>query len=335
MQGLKLISIIIPIYNCERYLRRCLESILVQTYRNLEILLIDDGSTDNSGFICDQYAEIDNRVRVFHIKNAGVSNARNLGIEKARGEYIGFVDADDYIDFDMYEKLLEEAIRDDADMVFCGFKRFETEGEFITEKSGIEDFVKEKDLSHFIVANFNKTIMGAVWRILFKKVFVAKFHFETSIVLGEDLLFVLEAATNTSKISCISDAPYNYFYQNSQNYLKYLKNNNYLKSQQLLTEKIVYLLEKSNRIDLVKYRRWETYVTTLRTLLLADDYKSRIKDIKRNPFWANLNSKTNYREYKKLNTTLKGSRKIGNFLIYNNLFFFYRLLLKIKGRANG
>ena len=92
------ISIIIPIYNVEQYLPQCLDSIINQTYKNLEIILINDGSTDNSGKICDNYAKVDNRIHVFHKKNEGVSSARNLGLEKCTGDFIGFVDPDDFIE---------------------------------------------------------------------------------------------------------------------------------------------------------------------------------------------------------------------------------------------
>lgn len=97
-----LISVIVPVYNVEKYIRRCVDSIIGQTYKNLEILLIDDGSGDLSGGICDEYAEIDMRVRVFHKKNGGQASARNLGLENAMGEYVGFVDSDDWIEKDTY-----------------------------------------------------------------------------------------------------------------------------------------------------------------------------------------------------------------------------------------
>ena len=100
-----LISVIVPVYNVEKYLRRCLDSILVQTYSNIEILLIDDGSTDQSGKICDEFAKLDSRVRVFHKENGGVSTARNLGIEQAKGEYITFIDSDDYADEELISYL--------------------------------------------------------------------------------------------------------------------------------------------------------------------------------------------------------------------------------------
>ncbi len=114
------ISIIIPVYNTESYLRKCLDSIVNQTYRELEIIIIDDGSTDGSGEICDEYKMSDSRIRVFHTENRGLSCARNLGLDEAKGEWIGFVDSDDWIETDMYEALLNRAVETEADVVECG-----------------------------------------------------------------------------------------------------------------------------------------------------------------------------------------------------------------------
>lgn len=114
-----MISIIVPVYNVEPFLPQCIDSILRQTYRNLEILLIDDGSPDKCGRICDEYARADNRIRVFHTENNGLSAARNLGLREARGEYIGFVDSDDWIDSDMYEILLRHLEENKADVSAC------------------------------------------------------------------------------------------------------------------------------------------------------------------------------------------------------------------------
>ena len=115
-----MISIIVPVYNVEPYLRKCLDSILDQTYRDLEILIIDDGSTDGSGAICDEYAGKDDRIKVFHTENKGLSAARNLGLDNASGDWIGFVDSDDWIEPDMYEVLLRKAEETGADVVECG-----------------------------------------------------------------------------------------------------------------------------------------------------------------------------------------------------------------------
>lgn len=106
MSGEKLISVIVPVYNIKEYLNRCVQSILNQTYSNLEIILVDDGSTDGSSIICDDLAESDSRIKVFHKENGGSSTARNFGLERATGEFIGFVDSDDYITADMYENLI-------------------------------------------------------------------------------------------------------------------------------------------------------------------------------------------------------------------------------------
>lgn len=113
-----LLSIIVPVYNAHEYLRRCVESILHQTYYNLELILVDDGSTDGSGEICDSYQK-DKRVRVFHSPNKGQASARNLGLSKSQGQYITFVDDDDWIDKDMYEKLIAFAIKFGTKITGC------------------------------------------------------------------------------------------------------------------------------------------------------------------------------------------------------------------------
>ena len=147
-----LISIIVPVYNIEKYLERCVNSIREQTYKNLEILLVDDGSTDGSGAICDRFAEEDSRIRVFHKENGGSSSARNLGITEAKGEYIGFVDSDDYISSNMYE-LLAGAIEEfQAEVAQVGRDEIDEDGKRLPdicvppkEKVFIEtkDFLRE------------------------------------------------------------------------------------------------------------------------------------------------------------------------------------------------
>lgn len=117
-----LVSVIVPIYNVERYLEKCIDSILRQTYENLELILVDDGSPDNCPEICDRYAETDSRIKVIHTKNGGVSSARNLGLKEANGEFICFVDPDDWIPQDAIELLVRGIIENDADIVYGGMK---------------------------------------------------------------------------------------------------------------------------------------------------------------------------------------------------------------------
>ena len=121
-----LISVIVPVYKVEQYLPKCVESILAQTYTNLEILLVDDGSPDNCGAICEEYARKDPRIKVIHKENGGLSSARNAALDIARGEYIGFVDSDDWIQPEMYETLLSGIKKNDADMAYGG--RYDVDG---------------------------------------------------------------------------------------------------------------------------------------------------------------------------------------------------------------
>lgn len=151
------ISVIVPVYKVEPYLRKCLDSIVGQTYENLEIILVDDGSPDNCGAICDEYAARDERIRVIHQPNGGLSAARNAGLDMATGEYIGFVDSDDWIEADMYEYLLSGAQRAAADIAVCGL--FEElpgrqncrcwwEAETFDTESGLEQLFLRKKYSH-------------------------------------------------------------------------------------------------------------------------------------------------------------------------------------------
>ena len=126
MEHNPLISVIVPIYNVEQYLHRCVDSILAQTYRNLEVILVDDGAKDTSGVICDSYAEKDSRVKVIHKENGGLSSARNAGIDIARGEFLAFVDSDDWIEPDTYAHLLERMLRFNVKLA-CG-GRYDVDG---------------------------------------------------------------------------------------------------------------------------------------------------------------------------------------------------------------
>lgn len=121
--NLPLISIIIPVYNVKEYLEKCIQSVVLQTYKNLEIILVDDGSADGSGAVCDEFAQRDSRIKVIHKENGGLSDARNAGLDIASGDYIGFVDSDDYIHPDMYRLLYETISEHNADVAECSHKK--------------------------------------------------------------------------------------------------------------------------------------------------------------------------------------------------------------------
>ena len=131
-----LLSIIIPIYNAENFINKILDSILIRNFKDYEIILINDGSTDKSGIICDKYAKIDDRIVVLHKENGGVSSARNKGLDIAKGDYIAFVDPDDYIEPNMYKEMIQIAVSKEIDIVSCNYKKIDLNGKIEFKKSG-------------------------------------------------------------------------------------------------------------------------------------------------------------------------------------------------------
>ena len=198
-----MISIIVPIYNSEKWLARCIESLVNQTCRDIEILLINDGSQDRSLEICKRYAQKDSRIVVVDKENEGVSATRNLGIQKAQGEFIQFVDSDDYIDSQMCEKLLNAI--DGMDMVLCGLRVWQR-GKLLREPH-LEDNtynLKENIDTYFKLRKIN---LGPCNKLYRKSKIMSVFREDLS--LGEDTLFVLEYMRNVDKVSVISDCLYN------------------------------------------------------------------------------------------------------------------------------
>ena len=148
-----LISVIVPVYNVEKYLEKCIDSICNQTYRNLEIILVNDGSTDKSGILCDKFKIKDSRIIVIHKENGGLSDARNAGIDIANGEVLGFVDSDDYIMPEMYEKMLNIMYANDLDIVQCGYKKvyenYDNINDIFINKTDIKIFNRNEAFEHF------------------------------------------------------------------------------------------------------------------------------------------------------------------------------------------
>lgn len=181
------ISIIVPVYNTEQYLNRCIDSILSQSFTNFELLLIDDGSTDKSGDICDEYARKDERIKVFHKKNGGVSSARNMGLDFARGEWITFVDADDWIVKDCLN--WEYSLFQEDLIIFSYYNNSETSNNLFP----INSFVtKGKDeLNDLYQTLIYKGFFRTVWSKLFKKSIINNLRFDEAISIGEDHLFLL------------------------------------------------------------------------------------------------------------------------------------------------
>lgn len=189
------ISVVVPVYNAEPYLKHCIESICNSSYRNLEIILVDDGSTDGSGEICDQYARIDDRVRVIHKENGGPSSARNAGLNVATGEYIGFVDSDDVVDPKMYETLYADMRENHAQISSCGCKLMYKDRTVPNRETGELSVLYGQEALKALLSE--KQIASSVSNKLYEKELFSDIRFDETISYGEDRLtnyYLIKAA---------------------------------------------------------------------------------------------------------------------------------------------
>ena len=211
----ELVSVIVPVYQVESYLERCVESIRNQTYARLEILLVDDGSTDGSGIRCDELAALDSRIRVIHQKNAGVSAARNAGLDAARGELIAFCDADDYVEPDMYEHLAELLHQNgDADMAVCsGWYEY---GEH-TRKTFEEPESEVCLFSREAIRELHRRyyLRAYVWNKLFRRGVLSDIRFSEELSFGEDYDMICRTMENCRQVVCSPQRKYHYIQRKS------------------------------------------------------------------------------------------------------------------------
>ncbi len=208
MEKKPLISVIVPIYNVEKYLDRCIKSIVNQTYENLEIILVDDGSPDNSPKMCDEWAKKDKRIKVIHKENGGVSSARNIGIDKSRGEWITFVDADDYIEPTYAEDMLAVSNDFDTKYICCGYNKVYSNKSETINSSGEIIELNKKD---FLIALLNvQTSYGFVHMKLIHKDVIGNVRFNEELPVGEDALFNVQLCKNLDKAVIYNKPLYNY-----------------------------------------------------------------------------------------------------------------------------
>lgn len=218
------ISVIVPVYNVEALLPRCIESILRQTKQNMEIILVDDGATDNSGKICDAYAEKAENIRVIHKQNGGLTSAWKAGVLEANGTYFGFVDSDDWIDPDMYERLWQSAVTYDSDMVVCGLV-FDYEAAGMENRQEISGFEREyydrQELEKLypVLINdgsfFGRMLQPARVTKLYRRELVENnlIYCKEEVTVGEDLQLTLPAILDAQRMSVVKDFyPYHYWF---------------------------------------------------------------------------------------------------------------------------
>lgn len=278
------VSIIIPVYKVEKFLPRCIESVLRQSYSNLEILLINDGSPDRSAEICDQYAEIDSRIRVIHKRNEGVSATRNRGIKEASGDYIFFLDSDDFLSNNAISILIEVAKRTDADIVISNYARID-EKNMISKNNPFPASKEIPDFQHDIQERLNFYFYYGVevWNRLYKTKVVKEnqVFFDKGVYYAEDCLFNMKLFANKPKIAIVNEYTYYYYYNiNSvaNSYKKYLFEN-----FTLLLEKYIEYLEERDKIeefqDLISLRAFSSIDSVCQNCYRHS--KSKFKDINR------------------------------------------------------
>lgn len=337
------VSVVLPIYNVEKYLNRCVKSVINQSYKNLEIILVDDGSPDNCSVLCDEWAKKDNRIKVVHKKNAGLGYARNTGIENATGEYICFFDSDDYIALDTIEKAYNLATQEKTDIVvfgFCNVKANGATGKAViphTEKttfSGKE--VQDVFLANLIgpdVKNGKQTdLWMSAWACLYSLEMIQKatwrFVSEREII-SEDIYSLLGLYKYVNRVSVLSEALY-FYCENAGSLTHTYKKDRYNKIKNFY-EACYQLAEKNNYSDNVKDRLSYPYlsntIAAMKMIVGSDQVNTlkceQLKQIIDDDTLQNVLSKANIRKEKK-------TRKLLLVAIKKKQYSFIYWLIKIK-----
>lgn len=293
------VSIIVPVYNVEKYVEKCLNSLISQSYKNIEIILIDDGSKDNSGKICDEYKRKDSRIKVVHKENAGVSEARNSGIQKATGEYLCFVDADDFVMNDYIEYMHQLIVKDSSDIAICT-KMFSN----FNEKQTSDEMIENLDGENSVIRILNYRMPIGVYSRIFKKNLIDdnRIRFLKDIYMGEGFNFNVACFQKAKKV-IISN--YKVYYYRRDNVTSATSNFSIKKCENsLYAMKIMNnnLLIRTDRvINSWKYAVWRTYSDAFDYMCLGNGKKDNLEKFKEYKNYI----KNNYKTYKKVDISKK------------------------------
>ncbi|MCL2253121.1 MAG: glycosyltransferase [Lachnospiraceae bacterium] len=299
------ISVIIAIYNIEPYLKRCLDSVINQTYRELEIILVNDGSADQSGMICDEYAAGDERIKVIHKANGGLSDARNAGMELMTGDFVGFVDGDDFIDSDMYESMIWALTENHGQIAVCRYRQVDSDGNILSNivTSGeTNNFSRTEALNIFISEDDKYKIMPAVWSKLFSREIVCGLSFAVG-KTSEDIMFTTSALCRASRVVYLDKAFYNYVTDRDDSIMnkkigdRRLNNEVFIWKEQIeflkkkgyeeLSDKAAYSFYRRMLFYFIDFKNWRQneYGRRLSRIIRAD--KKLIKSVYRNK-WVKI-----------------------------------------------
>lgn len=318
------ISVIVPIYNCEQFLRKCLDSLSNQTYKNIEVIMVDDGSTDNSGNICKEFSDNDKRFIYIRQENSGVSIARNKGIDYATGEFLGFCDSDDWAERDEFEFLYELISEGKSDIAVCGYC-VDTNSESKLRGNSNERIIANAEQAIEVILKDN-TYGGYLWNKLFKKKIIANFRLHEDIHMYEDLLFVCELFDKCESIAFNNKPKYHYYRNANSAILGKFREKEW--SGQIAYDKIIAIVcKKYNKV--LPYVQAEAIIANLSIanklaavgLLNKENYlsiKNKLKEVINRQSKKELSKRTRYSLRVLLSSRL--------------LFILYRkILTKIRG----
>lgn len=332
-----LISVIVPVYNVEQYLEQCIDSLINQTYNNLEILLINDGSTDSSQKICERYVEIDSRIKLYNKQNEGLGLTRNYGLDKAKGVFVSFVDSDDYIHLNMYRVLHSKITQNSADICMSGYTKVNNVGKHIFVKEYQDIICEKEERREFILRLLGSSpekensIHPSACASLIRKEVVTnnnlKFKSEREYI-SEDLLFQIDVLFNCSKVILISEAMY-YYRVNPKSLSSTADINKFYRLETLHN----YISDKSQEYELGQEailrfdRLYFVYIRSILTIISnsQDAYKEKyymVKEICEDGFL--LERIKNYPVYK-----LKRSARIFLKLITRKQIILILILIKV------
>lgn len=321
---MKKVSIIVPVYNVEKYIRKCLESLVNQTLKDIEVIVVNDGSPDNSQSIIDEYVKkYPHIIKSYAKENGGQGSARNYGYQKATGEYIGFVDSDDYVSLDMYEKLYNKAILNKSDIVICKYT-------VIDENNNSKEYqyLFNKTNNDKIDYLFNNT---GVCNKIYKRNLLKKFEFRSK-VWYEDIDFIIKILLKAKKINSIEDELYYYLVREGST----MNNNNIKKNLDILAafDSILnYILENkeyqkySDEIEFIAI--YHIYITAIARIINIKHTKGKKEII--NKLIKYMNEKfPNYKNNKYLYLLNRNKRIIYNLIKYK-LYFIVKIIFIVKG----
>ncbi|OMP30693.1 glycosyltransferase [Mangrovimonas sp. DI 80] len=285
-----LLSVIVPVYNVEPYLERCITSIVNQTYKRLEIILINDGSTDSSGAICDRKAIMDNRIRVYHIANSGSSIARNYGLERCHGDYIAFVDSDDWIDQNMFSSMISFAIKNSLEVVECN----SINSKEITNVHQIDKGYRIENKDEFI-CRILKYKRFAVWRRVYhKRVLKDKFFIPN--ILHQDVYYTIDIINSLTRLGYLSQPFYIYNVENM---------NSVIRGK--------YSLTKLNSIGAPLYVIQQTDIYNSKIKTLASNYLVHFLTSHYNSLYLNNKFDPDFRHRKQIKGLINKHQQLHNF----------------------